>query len=772
MRKINLLFFALLLLGTLPAMAQSHTRCAADEHLHEILEQYPETQQRMDDIERFVENYLQTHEAEARSNTPVTIPVVVHVVWNNAVENIPNAQILNQIQTLNQDFNRTNPDAVNTPPYFALNVGNPQINFCLATRDPAGFFTTGIVRQQTTVPGWGITDAVKTIAGGGSRAWPTSDYLNIWVCNLTSGLGWAYYPGTAPLPEYEGVVVGYQWFGNTTDPQYNLGRTCTHEVGHYFNVLHPWGFGNSGACGNDFCFDTPRPAGTNGTGPNFNCPTFPVVPTCPGETAQSEMFMNFMDYVDDACMNMFSQDQAVRMCATLAPGGPRASLLNSQGCQPPCTWGLYGIPWATSITSTSAVINWTTPTPTGGGVTVTGFTVRYRIVGTQTWTTVFVPGPAVTSTTITGLTPLSNYEFDVQVACSGGGISGWAGLSTFSTPATVCAPDPFEPNNTLGTAFLLNTPGTTVWPYICPTTDVDIFQISNSYLTPDIMINMNVLPADYAMDLLDASGTIVATSVNPGLTPEVIFYQNGPVQTYYIRVYSQTGAFNPAAPYSLTYNLANSCAHDGFWNHSTGTAPNLINGDVLQGTLCPQLEEDYFAITHDPANPDVTVTLSGLSNDYDLRLLDNVGNVVTTSITAGLSNETINFNSTGGTTYYAVVYSSLGNFHTTNTYTLSLTQANNSSSRVGFVKDSWFDELQIYPSPVVDELTIRYQGQKAETTVVEVLDVLGKVVMNQEFESQKGSNTFTLDLQHLVTGSYFIRLSGQEHSVTTKIVVQ
>jgi hypothetical protein len=165
---------------------------------------------------------------------------------------------------------------------------------------------------------------MKYSSTGGQDAWNTSDYLNIWVCNLASGLlGFATFPGGNS--NTDGVVCDYAYFGNTgtaTSP-YDLGRTATHEVGHWLNLYHIWG---DSYCGNDYVSDTPKHEESN-----YGCPSYPHASSCSGTGSSGEMFMNYMDYTNDACMFMFSTGQKNRMRATL--NSSRSSLLSSLGCQ-------------------------------------------------------------------------------------------------------------------------------------------------------------------------------------------------------------------------------------------------------------------------------------------------------------------------------------------------------------------------------------------------------------------------------------------------------
>ena len=269
-----------------------------------------------------IQNWIKSNASEKLSNI-ISIPVVVHVVYNNNNENISDQQIQSQIDILNEDFRRQNADAVNTPAAFLPVAADSEIEFCLATEDPNGNTTTGITRTSTSQTSFSTNNGVKYSSSGGINAWDPLSYLNIWVCDLSGGLlGYAQFPGGTVSSD--GVVCDYAYFGNigTATAPYDLGRTATHEVGHWLNLRHIWGDSN---CGNDFCNDTPEHSGSN-----YGCPSFPSTSNCSGNGTSGDMFMNYMDYTDDACMNIFTQDQKTRMIAAI--NNFRSGLLTSNGC--------------------------------------------------------------------------------------------------------------------------------------------------------------------------------------------------------------------------------------------------------------------------------------------------------------------------------------------------------------------------------------------------------------------------------------------------------
>jgi len=253
------------------------------------------------------------------------IPVVVHVVYKTAAQNISDAQVHSQIDVLNEDYRMRNADVSSVPAAFQPFTADARIQFELATTDPDGNPTTGITRTATTRDSFTDDDGVKSAASGGADAWPADQYLNIWVCNLVPWLGYAQFPGGPASTD--GVVILHTAFGTTgtAAAPFNLGRTATHEVGHWLNLFHIWGDDAGGCSGSDHVADTP-----NQGGPNFGTPTFPTI-SC-GNAPNGDMFMNYMDYVDDAAMVMFSAGQVQRMQATL--DGARSTVGTSTPCEP------------------------------------------------------------------------------------------------------------------------------------------------------------------------------------------------------------------------------------------------------------------------------------------------------------------------------------------------------------------------------------------------------------------------------------------------------
>ncbi|HEV7348030.1 M43 family zinc metalloprotease [Telluribacter sp.] len=329
-------------LVALPAAAQQEP--CATMHMDSLLRaKYPQLGT-LDEFERVLQNKIaERRELEKKGRTTLevlTIPIIVHIVHNGEAvgqgRNLSMARVQAQIETLNEDFRRIpgSPGFNNDP-----RGADVEIEFCLSQLDQQGrtMAEPGINRINGNRTNWTQNDIENVLKP--TTIWDPDKYFNVWVLEFASTellVGYAQFPSQSGLPgipnnsprNTDGVVIRYQSFGNVLKGNfpnmpapYNQGRTLTHEVGHWLGLRHIWGDAN---CGNDFADDTPPQASES-----RGCPI--------GRTSCGtvNMVQNYMDYSDDACMNIFTKDQKSRMRAVMDLSPRRSTLARSNLCGMP-----------------------------------------------------------------------------------------------------------------------------------------------------------------------------------------------------------------------------------------------------------------------------------------------------------------------------------------------------------------------------------------------------------------------------------------------------
>lgn len=722
--KLSLILLALA--GVAPANAQRN--CGAMDHLHNMILQDPSVLQNRQTIEQFTEQWI-TNNPQGTNRSLVTIPVVVHVVYRTSSQNISDAQIQSQINVLNADFAKLNADWTNTPSVFQSLVANVDIQFCLAQRDPNGNATNGIVRKSTTRSSFSTNDYVKRSAYGGSDAWPSSSYLNLWVCNLSNGiLGYAQFPGGPAATD--GVVINYLAMGNTgtASAPYNKGRTATHEVGHWLNLYHIWGDDGTSCNGSDNVSDTPNQADEN-----YGCPSFPTVSCSNGPNG--DMYMNYMDYTDDACMFMFTNGQKARMQALFANGGFRASLLNSLGCVPPNTTVCNSPSSATAsnVTTSSATLSWSAVSG------ATSYNLQYKTSAASSYTTVSTTS---TSYTLSGLAEGTTYNYQVQTVCSSGS-SSYTSTGSFTTGTTTA---------TCGTVGSLSS------------SNITTNSASVSWAAVSGAVSYNF---DYKLSTASTYTTASVTSTG------VSFTNLTPNTSYDYRVQAvctgATGAYSSMGSFTTLPETTSNCTDAYESNNTITTAKTIpVNTDVtaLIGTSG---DEDYFKFSNTSANRNILVTLTNLPGDYDVVLYNSKRRQIGISQNSGTNSETITYNTKSVGTYYIRVFGYNGAYDASNCYTLTASIGSN-KFRTGESDNEQIDltndkpavfDLSLAPNPTSGQLNIHiFTSESLENTNVQVFDLAGRVVYEQALGTVDSELNTGIDLSHLQNGFYMVAIKN------------
>jgi hypothetical protein len=594
MKKTLLAF--VLLITILNGYSQNRV-CWSSIDLVAMQQQDTARYRRFIDLETFTQNYIATGGASdagaggqrlSNPNGLIRIPVVVHVLHRGEAigtgRNISDAQIQSQIDVINEDFKRLNADRVNTPNVFTGVAGVPNYEFVLACIDPNGNATNGIRRVFTTKTSFAVsqtcvnnscitnetTIGVKFTAQGGDDAWATNRYLNLWTCDFNDGtLGYATFPADfVTNPNVDGVVIAYNAFGRTGTLQanFNLGRTATHEIGHWLNLLHIWG---DASCGDDHVGDTPPQLG-----PNYNCPAFPKRTVTCNNTTNGEMFMNYMDYSNDNCMNLFTAEQTLRGRAIFANGGPRFAFINNYFNiqQPanniPCTGGYVSLNNLICLTPTWSIVSGNATIASGQSTnkvlitaTASGSVVIRATAGNYIdEKTIQIVPPTSTDYTLTGggsttqplyWCPNQTYSFSI----SGGAASnyvwsiptGWTSVYNGGYVNALKAPSStYPPTGTVSVTFTPSCGGGTV------TKSFFTAYSSSACTGTDPRFTYSPNPAQSYLNVAVASGytstvtikSIQIIGVSTGITVFDQSYGSGVLSAYITTSGFQTGNYN------------------------------------------------------------------------------------------------------------------------------------------------------------------------------------------------------------------------------------
>lgn len=769
----------------------SQRTCAVMNHHQKLVEQDPQIQFNLDQINQFTEQFIQNG-GGVTNKVAVNIPVVVHVLYNNSTQNISDAQILSQLTVLNADFKKQNTDWSNTPSVYQSLVADCELTFCLATKDPSGNNTTGIIRKSTTKTVFDADlDDAKTNATGGSDAWPAGSYLNIWVVpSIKAGtntgiLGYAQFPGGPAATD--GLVICYNYFGTTgaVSAPFNKGRTATHEIGHWLNLYHIWGDDGTSCTGSDQCSDTPNQADEN-----YGSPSFPQV-SC---SNSGDMHMNYMDYVDDAAMYMFTTGQKARMQALFTTGGARASLLTSNGCG----GGTTPTPAYCSANGTNVSYEWianvtlgsinNTTTANGGYGNFTNLSTNLTI-GASTPISV---KPGFASSTYTEyFNVYIDYNKDLDFADAGEMVYTGSGTSTltgsFTVPSTTATGstrmrvvmkdgaitsscgsytygevEDYTVNFVSGSTPTCNAPGGLASSAVATTTAT----LSWTAVSGASNYTVQVKPSSSSTW---TSYTATSASLNlTGLTASTTY-------NWQVRTNCTSGSSAYTVGTNFTTTASTTCTDVYESNNTLSAAKTIAVNTNIKGIISTSTDQDWFKFTNTSTSRNIRVTLTGLPADYDLYLYNSAGTLLYKSENGSTTSETLKYNAAPVATYYVQVKGYNG-ANSPTCYTV-----NASISSTAFKQMEQEEEMTtakvdatiftIMPNPSVDgKFTFNLSNPVIGDVHVDVYDQSGRLVFNEMLQKGEEFLKSGIDLSEKNKGMYIVKIYNDTFHVTERIL--
>lgn len=717
MAKNLFLLLALFFVCQYEVLAQAthnHRTCGTMDYMEQQIKAHPEYAQRRAFIEQQTQTSIQNGNLAKPSGTIIIIPVVVHSVYKNATDSITMTDVLSQIDSLNKDYRLQNADKSKIPAAWTSIAGDFEIQFCLATKDPQGNPTTGVTYTKTTAPSFSTNDAIKSAATGGKDPWPSNQYLNMWVGELSGGLlGYATFPGGAA--NKDGVVIGANCFGSQNPGllgAYNLGRTATHEIGHWLNLIHIWGDA-SGCNTDDLVTDTPV-----ADAQNFGCPVFPFITSCQA-AAPGEMTMNYMDYTDDACMYMFTNGQKARARALFDVGGTRESLLTSAvtACNvvppPPPLFvnaGVLSIQSPIDTLCTSTVFPTFTLTNIGN-VTLTTATIQYSVDGGTPISYNWTGSLDSLQTTIVNLpqssVTLGNHAITITIVLSNG------------------AADPIATNDALSQNFVVTSVAGQPMPFfegfesaIFPANNIVVFNPDNAITwestnTASALGNQSCRIRNISNSTIGAVDELQLPSLDwtninfPKLEFDVAYanYTAGASDTLQILISTDCGT-----TYQSIAKLFGS---------------SLLTTSATTSSFTPtihQWKHKSFSLVPFAVSPVAKIIFRNISGYENNLYLDNIN-----------------------------IYATATNILSDNDL------ANN---------------LTLFPNPASDFLNIEYTANNSQKLRIEMLDLTGRRLSNWTENVNNGKNEWEISLPSLTSGVYLLRFTDGVNVHTEKIVIR
>lgn len=700
----NFIFFLTLTLFLQKAGAQSSFNCSSHDMYQRQLSKDPEFKKNQDQLEIETKSFVMPQAASRSVVGPYIIPVVFHIIYTTSAGNISDAQVVDQIAILNQEFNRLQPDTALTPWAFKPMASAFNVEFRLATVDPNGNCTNAINRVYSSLSNCSFEeDDVKALS-----YWPSNKYLNIWIVQSMHysgsmdcvGGGYATFPGgTATL---DGVNIRGDLISNIGTAASNSGwgnfkgRYLIHELGHWFNLRHIWGDQN---CGNDQVSDTP-PALTSNSG----CPSFPQNPSssCAGSNADGEMYTNYMDYTNGPCLNMFTAGQVTRMNACItSPISGRSNLwtnsnLNATGTNNPYTYPV-------ACAANPDVL------PYGKIVVCKGDSVRFTDNSyggsstTRSWD--FTGGSA--SSLTDSIVKVQYTTAGVYTVALTNNYQGTSKTATYINKVYVLDSDP-NPNYVFPffDSFEIPTDYDTDWTVVNNDNDQTSWEITSetSYSGANcVTINNFGKSAPMSDDLISPAYDLSAV-LSPTLTFRLHF------------------ANRITANYDkLTVFISNNCGKKWQQLYSRTASGNL---NTIPGNV---------ASSYTPA----------FNSDDDWRL-EKIN--ILNSWASDIVRFKFAFVSGGGNNIFIDDINVDG------------------ISTTGLTKQSVSTDIRVFPNPAKDKIEIILNTKDKSGIQLEVTDVLGKICLSQRFDNIK-ENKIKADVSSLKAGVYLLKLKEENGTI-------
>ena len=685
------------------------------------------------------EQFIEEAETWAKNNpnydgkTTYTIPIVVHIIYKAAAENISDTRVNEQITATNTDYAGANTHSMHN---FASSLkANANISFCLAKRDPSGNTTTGITRTLTTKTSFSITGSSASCTGypercassGGCDAWDVTKYFNVWVCNAGPNLcGISLFP-TSPISNYYGTTINYTFFGLTgaTTP-YNLGGTFTHESGHCLNLYHIWGDDSptSSSCsGSDQVSDTPGAGGNNygniedgslmeyasSTGnplsstTTINTSTKVETDNC-ATSSPGVMYENFMDYTDDKDYANFTPGQVTRMVATLA--GADASLTTSNGC-----------------------------TPVGGVVApVADFTANATNISvgtTVTFTDASTNSPTQWSWVITPATGW-NY-FTGSTASSQNPHVTFTAVGTYTVALT--ATNTAGSNTKTRTGYIIVNTATAGCDTLMPTS----FTTSTCSLAVYVQDAVTPYDSGYICGQnawLDKEKAMMYTGVANGTVSDVfVLYalKGGTTGNTSVKIYSS----NAGAPGTLL-----------------GTSATKVKSAIDTTNHGVNFNNKYHFTTPVSASADFFVSVV-LPTGF-------------TNATNTLAIWSSTYTCTANTEYEMWSDNSWNDFLTVYGSNIDMAIFPIVCTTVGNQEYALLENnVHIFPNPASDQFTVLFTGEKQKDVQINIYNAVGSLV--KSISSNDMTDNVVIDMNNVAKGIYIVNIKTQEGSVIKKL---